>query len=216
VRKRRIILAYHNPVIKFYCLVRFIIIRINILEKFSEPLRQFTSGHVLDVGCGFGLFAIYNATRHPGLTIHGVDYNRRRIAEALAVSRRLRVDNVRFRVGDVRRLDPEVRHFKVIYMLDILHHIPVVSKYRLLRKCHRLLEDDGLLVIKDIDTGNRLKVAFTWLLDKLMGPVDAVSYQSSLKLQRMLEYCGFEVTRRELIDDILPYPHMVLLCRKRA
>ncbi len=214
MKKRRIILAYRSLIIKLYCLVRFLIIRINILEKIEQPLNDYSAGRVLDVGCGFGLFAFYNATRHRDLTIDGVDINARRIAEAEEVRRRLGIENVRFEVRDVRQLESGGERYKVIYMLDILHHIPVLSKYRLLRTCNLLLDPDGILIIKDIHTASRHKLIFTWLLDKLVDFRAPLTYQHYDKIERILGFCGFKTVREDVIDDVLPYPHMILVCQK--
>lgn len=215
MKKRRIMLAYSNPIVKLYCLIRLLIIRINILEKIEENLRGLKNGHVLDVGAGFGLFALYNASRHPGLHLHGLDLNARRIASARRVQKKLAIHNASFYVGDARDLEVDShRPYRVIYMLDILHHIPVIAKYRLLRKCHRLLDEDGILIVKDVDTRPAYKLYFTYLMDRLMCPRDTFTYQSHERLGRILARCGFE---HELADcrDWLPYPHVMLIARKK-
>ena len=52
------------------------------------------------------------------------------------------------------------------------------------------------------------KLAFTWLLDKLMDYKAPVRYWAPEEIQPLLESAGFEVHRHRMID-YLPYPHIL-------
>jgi hypothetical protein len=53
---RRIIDAYDDRIVRAYCRVRFSILRDRFLFEIGQYLPR--TGRVLDVGCGFGLFAL--------------------------------------------------------------------------------------------------------------------------------------------------------------
>jgi predicted RNA methylase len=47
-------------IIRLYCFVRFKIIHLRFLEEIEQYLPN--EGDILDLGCGFGLFALYIAS----------------------------------------------------------------------------------------------------------------------------------------------------------
>src|SRR5262249_14498577 len=60
-----------------YAFVRFSILRPKLLSVMDLLLPE--QGTILDVGCGFGLFAAYFGQTHPRRSIVGVDPNQRRV-----------------------------------------------------------------------------------------------------------------------------------------
>jgi 2-polyprenyl-3-methyl-5-hydroxy-6-metoxy-1,4-benzoquinol methylase len=209
---RRIIRAYDDPVVRAYCWLRFGILRQRFLDEIGQYLPE--SGPVLDIGCGFGLFSLYFALAAPGRFVHGVDVSARRIALARRAASRLGVGNVAYEVGDARDFkgDGDV---VAAYMLDIVHHIPPAAVPSLLRRLHRSLGPAGTLVVKDVDARPAAKRWFTWMLDKAMAPATPVHYWAADELTALLEATGFRV-RRHLMVDVLPYPHVLYACEKRA
>lgn len=193
-----------------YCLLRFRIIKRRFLEEIGQYLPQ--RGNAIEVGCGFGLFSLYFGSAHPDLHITGVDLNERRISIAENARNALHIDNVDFRVGDARRLDIPAG-VDAVYMLDVLHHIPLPAGIELLRKCRESLTGRGVLIIKDVDTRPFWKMAFTWLLDVAMTGGEFPNYRSKQHMIGELRELGFSVVRHSLID-ILPYPHELYVCTK--
>ena len=74
---KRVIGAYDHPVVRAYAWGRFQIFRQRFLDELGQYLPD--RGVALDVGCGFGLFALYFAQIHPDLEIHGFDLSEKRI-----------------------------------------------------------------------------------------------------------------------------------------
>lgn len=74
------IIAALPPIEAAYAIARFTIMRSKLLSVMDLLLP--TEGRILDVGCGFGLFAAYFAQTQPQRIITGVDSNARRIAMA--------------------------------------------------------------------------------------------------------------------------------------
>ena len=205
-----VINAYEDLLVRAYCLGRFWILRQRFLDEIGQYLPA--RGRVVDLGCGFGLFSLYYASVRPGLELEGLDLNSRRIAMAQAAARRLGLENVRYRVGNV--ID-----FRGGQLYDAgIHagHRASQSRARgaaLLEQIAKALPPGARLLVKDVDRKPAYKRWFTHALDKLMDPRTPVSYWAAEELQDLLEEVGFSVYRH-LMVDILPYPHVLYVCER--
>jgi 2-polyprenyl-3-methyl-5-hydroxy-6-metoxy-1,4-benzoquinol methylase len=208
----RIVRAYDDPVVRAYCRVRFMILRQRFLFEIGQYLPR--SGRVLDVGCGFGLFALYFAIRIPTIHVQGFDLSEYRVQLARRAAERLGVENVEFHVGDATELRIE-RPIAAAYMLDLIHHVPERSVKPLVEAIAANLGAGGRLLLKDIESSRSYKLAFTWFLDKLMDYRTPVRYWAPEEVQSMLESLGFEVYRHRMID-YLPYPHILYVSSLHA
>jgi 2-polyprenyl-3-methyl-5-hydroxy-6-metoxy-1,4-benzoquinol methylase len=208
---RRIVQAYDDPVVRIYCTIRFMILRLRFLDEIGQYLP--TSGQVLDVGCGFGLFALHFATQNPHLRIRGFDLSERRVNMARRAAKRLGVNNAQFDVADAAsfRFDSPIA---AAYMLDLIHHIPERSVAPLIDTIASNLEPGGRLLVKDIESSPGYKLGFTWALDKLMDFKAPVRYWAPEEIQPLIERAGFTVHRHRMID-YLPYPHILYVSTRR-
>ena len=211
-RVRSVIRAYEDKIVRGYCWGRFWILRQRFLDEIGQYLPE--EGRVLDLGCGFGLFSLYFACVHPGLRLEGLDRNPRRIAMAQAAARKLGLGNVRYKVGDVMDFRGG-EAYDAAYMLDIVHHIPQEAVRPLLEQLAKILPPGGRLLIKDVDRRPFYKRWFTHALDKVMDPGTPVRYWDADDLARLLHEVGFAV-HRHLMVDLLPYPHILYICTRRA
>jgi 2-polyprenyl-3-methyl-5-hydroxy-6-metoxy-1,4-benzoquinol methylase len=202
---QRIVDAYDDPVVRIYCTIRFMILRLRFLDEIGQYLPP--SGHVLDVGCGFGLFALHFAVQNPDLRIQGFDLSERRVQMARRAARKLNVHNVDFQVGNAAMFDYRTP-ISAAYMLDLIHHIPERSVKPLIDTIARNMEPGGRLLVKDIERTPSYKLGFTWALDKLMDYKAPVRYWAPEEIQPLIEAAGFVVHRHRMID-YLPYPHIL-------
>ena len=199
------------PLERAYSLVRFSILRPKILSVMDLLLTD--EGRILDVGCGFGLFAAYFGQTQPRRRIVGVDPSARRIAIARDVAGRLGLHEHAFVVGDVR--DAEIEGpFDAAYVLDVMHHLPTGDQRRVLERLRSVLAPGGMLLLKDITTEPRAGLLFTEALDRLMvGFREPLAYRHHREWGNMLTELGFKV-RMVRVPDVLPYPHVVIAATK--
>ncbi|HEY8039741.1 MAG TPA: class I SAM-dependent methyltransferase [Polyangiaceae bacterium] len=194
-----------------YSLVRFSILRSKLLSVMDLLLTD--EGRILDVGCGFGLFAAYFGQTHPRRRIVGVDPDQRRIGIARDVAARLGLHQHEFVVGDVRDA-PLEGTFDAAYVLDVMHHLPQDDQRRVLERLRALLVPGGMLLVKDITTEPRSGLLFTEVLDRLMvGWREPLAYRHHREWGEMLTDLGFKV-RMVRVPDVLPYPHVVIAATK--
>jgi uncharacterized protein len=209
---RRIVRAL-PPIESAYAAIRFTIMRSKLLSVMDLLLP--TEGRILDVGCGFGLFAAYFAQTQPARRITGIDTNSRRIETARQVMAKLGYPGHEFIAGDARALrDIAGRTFHAIYVLDVMHHVPRDDQEALLTCLHDLLEPGGVLVLKDITTEPALGLKFTELLNRVMvGWNEPLAYRHHDEWGRLLGGLGMKI-RAVRVPDILPYPHVVIAAWK--
>jgi len=205
------IISAYSGMIKLYAFVRFKIIHLRFLEEIEQYLPD--EGEILDLGCGFGLFALYMATCKPNAHVIGLDINDKRLQIAQTAADRLNIRNVSFRHQDLRDWHPD-RMIAGAYALDVFHHIPVESGNRLLADLSAHIVPGGRFLLKDIDTQPRGMLWFTYWLDVLMSPRDHFFYRSAGEWQRQLTLSGFAPIYLHYLWDILPYPHILLICDK--
>jgi 2-polyprenyl-3-methyl-5-hydroxy-6-metoxy-1,4-benzoquinol methylase len=199
------------PIERAYANVRFSILRPKLLSVMDLLLTD--EGRILDVGCGFGLFAAYFGQTQPRRHVVGIDPNGRRIHLARRVAASLGLERHQFHVGDVRTADVE-GPFDAAYVLDVMHHIPKDDQRPVLERMRDLLAPGGVLLIKDITTEPRSGLVFTYLLDRLMvGLREPLAYRHHREWGEMLAGLGFKV-RIVRVPDVLPYPHVVIAATK--
>jgi SAM-dependent methyltransferase len=199
------------PVERAYATVRFSIMRPKLLSVLDLLLPE--EGRILDIGCGFGLFAAYFAQTQPGRRIVGVDPDARRVAMAKRTCDKLGLEGQTFLAGDARTTHVE-GEVDAAYVLDVMHHIPREDQLPLLERLRDLLAPHGVLVIKDVTTEPWLGLKFTEVLDRVMVGLDEpLSYRHHREWGEILRGLGFKV-RIVRVPDVLPYPHVVIAATK--
>lgn len=200
------------PFERAYAMARFSILRPKLLSVMDLLLPD--EGRILDIGCGFGLFAAYFGQTQPARRIVGVDPNARRIDMARRVCRRVGLEGHAFVAGDARDVTLE-GPFAGAYVLDVMHHVPASDQVALLRRLRDLLAPRGVLVIKDITTEPAFGLEFTRLLDRMMvGWDEPLAYRHHREWGELLSSLGFHV-RMVRVPDVLPYPHVVIAATKQ-
>ena len=88
------------PLERVYANIRFSILRPKLLSVMDLLLPD--EGRILDIGCGFGLFAAYFGQTQPRRRIVGIDPNARRIEMARKVAGKLGLTEHEFMAADAR------------------------------------------------------------------------------------------------------------------
>ena len=196
---------------RLYGRVRFQILSPRFLEAIEQHLPE--SGTVADIGCGFGLFTLYFAARHPRCNFIGLDLNRKRIFQARAATLELGLSNVRFECRDATGVSlPD--NLSAAITIDLLHHMPPVAGHELITNIHARLSPGGTYLLKEIDTRARSKLFFTYVLDCVVSPDDDYYYRSEKVWREVLKETGFEGLHSYPLTNYIPFPHFLMIARK--
>lgn len=125
--------------------------------------------HVADIGCGVGGAINRLAASYPNSRFTGYDLCEDTIAQATTDAKALGLDNVEFVKQDATLLEGEGL-FDAIFTFDAIHD--QAHPATVLSHIHRLLKDDGIYLMQDID-------AATKVCDNIDGPVAPFIYTIS-------------------------------------
>ncbi|MCK4627531.1 MAG: class I SAM-dependent methyltransferase [Sedimentisphaerales bacterium] len=112
------------------------------LARYKFVARQLRPrDHILEIGCGSGLGALFLAQHSSRVT--AIDVKTQEIAEANSINRR---NNATFEVADFFEYDPKLE-FDVIVMLDVIEHMEENLGRKMIQRTTRFLADDGMLIV---------------------------------------------------------------------
>ena len=151
-------------------------------------------GLLLDVGCGEGYLLALARAAQPGLSLHGVDHDERRVGQARRVlGQESRLELV---VADIREVPLPRAH--VITCLDVLHYMPAEQQDRTLERLTGALEPDGVLFIRDGTSDGGLRSTLLRWSEQLAVALgrhrgDGVFFRPAQALRARLEALGMRV-----------------------
>jgi len=166
------------------------------LENILPLYRHKHDIKILDVGCGTGEFAFGLSDHMKNADIHGVDisFDMAKIAKS-----KLKDHKVRFKVGDVEDLPYPDNTFNIITCSNSFHHYP--NKKRALKEMHRVLKQDGHLMIVD---GCR-DVPWGLLIFKVVEIFEKHAYHIyGPELRDLLNEAGFHQIGQKRFNPIAP------------
>jgi cyclopropane-fatty-acyl-phospholipid synthase len=112
-----------------------------MLELYAERAGLADGQHILDLGCGWGSFALWAAARYPNSRITAISNSRTQ--RDFIASRGLA--NVTVRTADVRALELPVGAFDRVVSIEMFEHVRNYSL--LLRRIASWLRPDGALFV---------------------------------------------------------------------
>ena len=114
----------------------------NIIRHIPQP-----RGTLVDLGCGTGIYALLLASVFPEKIIIGLEAQRQRVEQAKKVASDLALKNVLFKVQSVLSEEtlPQANEYLVS---DLLIYFSLKEQRKLLTKIGKVLEKDGLLLLK--------------------------------------------------------------------
>ena len=184
---------------QFYVALRLLTAPLLATERLG-PKR----GEILDLGCGFGLFAVLMHIRSSARSVHGIDLVPRRVDVARQIEPN--GSGLDFFAADARSF-PE-RRFRRIVLIDLLHHVPFDAQDELLEGVGESLTSGGILAVKDLETGPFWKYAFHYVQDSAMTGWSRLTFRSRENMVARLEKFGLSVEVFH-VERFRPHPHIV-------
>ena len=106
-----------------------------------------STGRILEIGCGHGLFSMYAAVKGPERTVLGTDIDAEKI---LSAQRAAHVLSPRLRFERAVSGEVPVGAWDAIAILDVLYLLPAPAQRRLLAAAVAELAPGGVLLVKEM------------------------------------------------------------------
>lgn len=182
----------------------------NFLRNLMIPLHQIDEalpqeGLILDLGCGEGAISSFLASNKKARNVIGVDRDKKRIQQAYQ-------KNLKFIHGDA--INFNVAGADGIVISDVLHHINFQDQEKLLTNISRNFKKGGVMVIKEIDTGEFIRSWLSRFWDFIFYPMEKIYFSNARDLTAKLKRLGFSVKiKREYL--FFPGSTTLYICTKR-
>ncbi len=134
---------YKGPVLEWYARIKL------SLEKNYELFNRYIprDADIVDLGCGYGMMAYMLSFISGKRKILGIDYDPEKIE--LARHCLSKHENIQFVAADAIHYPFEKND---VYILsDVLHYLPEEDQQRLLVKCLKNLNHNGMIIVRDAD-----------------------------------------------------------------
>lgn len=184
-----------------------------LICPFDDLLAYVASNNrVFDLGCGRGQFALLLAEFVKPRAIAGIEISQELIEKAHALLSGYSADiPIDFRSYDGVHIPEFIGEYDVVFMIDVVHHIPRAAQKTFLCNLHQRMAPGSRLIIKDIDAASPLVFANKLHDLVLAGELGHEMTQANM-LQSALD-AGFTLLgSRE--RRMLWYPHFTLELQK--
>lgn len=167
---------------------------------------------IMDIGCGSGQFALLLAEFLNPAAIGGIEISQELInnANELLDTYKNKTD-INFFVFNGQTLPDIIQEYEYIFMIDIIHHIPVSEQTIFINNLYKKMKPGAILILKDIDATSPL-VVFNKLHDLLLAKQISreLSFTNTFKI---LESAGFKIKSTSK-KRMFWYPHFTIICEK--
>jgi len=182
-----------------------------MLSHFEEMERHIPNqAKVLDVGCGYGLFANFISLKSDKRCVIGLDNSHKRISIASRSSGNRK--NLSFVEGDIVKGD--ITSYDVISFSDVLHHFSYNLQKELFEKIYKQIKPGALVLIKELDTKPFVKYFISYMLDTILYLGQTICYRSASSWKNMLNEIGFDVEIIPLYKNTI-LSSILCVCKKR-
>lgn len=174
-----------------------------------------SSGSVIDLGCGEGIFTNFLGLMSGRRKIIGIEISKTRIKIA-----NRGVNNVKFVHGDVTKASfPQA---DAIVLFHLLHHLKLpIEQEKVIHKCVKALKKNGKIVIVEIDPKLSMKYAFTWVTDHFIVPIffEGKIFEPHITFRKKEDWVlvlrGLGLNCKVLkVEEGKPFSHIIIVATK--
>lgn len=184
-------------------------IRVSITAPFDalEPhIPQ--KGFIVDLGCGYGIFANLLGLLSPDRKILGLELNNYKLANAYKG-----VKNVEFRLSDITKID--IPPADCILLIHVLHHLDSYEQQEpLIRACLDKLKTGGKLIIAEVDRRPWWKFILANIADRILYRFNKPLYIFPKRMFKILGKLSLEVAVYRNHHKNTPFSHITYVCTK--
>lgn len=186
-----------------------VILRILILPfwKIDDTLPK--KGKIIDIGCGDGGLTNYLSLRAKERTLVGIDFTKKRINLAKNSIKGLR--GIAFIQGNV--ITTNLDKADAYLLVDVLHHIEFSVQKKLLNVVVKKMDDNSVLVIKEVDDSNFFPFWFGHLIEKILYPGQIICTRSKKDWLGLFTSLGLSY-KVESGSLFFPDSTLIFVCKK--
>lgn len=183
------------------------------LRQVMLPLSEINQaipkrGLIYEIGSGNGAISQYLGERSPFRQIVGLDTDSGKIRRARLYNQ---AKNVHFEFADA--LKYRYQTYAGVVLSDFLHHVNFLSQERILRYLARQLKKESVLVIKEIDQKDGIRMWLSRLWDLIFYPHDKIYYRSTIDWIQLLTKLGLTVSEKRSVQWFPGSTHL-FICKK--
>ena len=113
------------------------------------------SKNVFDIGCGSGQFCALVSEFTNAEVIFGIEVSEKLVSNAHLLNQTIKGNKqIHFEAYNGITIPEEIIKYDVVYLIDVLHHIPVKNQIPFLKEIHSKMGIGSKLILKDIDLVN--------------------------------------------------------------
>ncbi len=176
-----------------------------------------TSGTLVDLGCGHGVWILYLARHFPELNLLGIDPDRDKISVAQSIVVGKHIPNTRFVVNAAESI--RIPECDLVSIIDVMYLIPYDAQQRVLEHVVNALRPSGRLLLKEMGENPRWKYAWNWIEEWLAVRLLNITLGARFYFRTLREW---EILLRKLglrvetvkIDQGYLHPHVLLIGEK--
>lgn len=189
-----------------------------LLRPYIAPLDDLLAyippgSRIFDVGCGSGLFMALAIRFAQPTRVEGIDID----AAALHTAQTILGPHISTGLAHIEQYDGDdlpasVSDADLVFMVDVLHHIPEAAQDDFLGQLFTKMKPGAQLILKDIDAADRVLV----LANKFHDFVVSREVGNEMRMrdaEALVEGIGFKITARAK-RRMLWYSHFTMACQK--
>ena len=195
--------------IKTYIKLRWRLCPFHKIKKYIPK-----EGHILDLGCGFGILSNLLAIESDKRIVHGVDISKKRIYEAKkTINNR---NNINFDcdslIGGCHSAI-DLKQYNSIIMSDFMHHLDIKEQKDILKLIYENISDNTQLFILDVNKNKSIKYHLANTADLLLNRKKS-NFRSTTDWSRLLKEIGFNVAQTIDLCDNLPFSDFLMIAKR--
>jgi len=184
----------------------------SLICPFISLIRMVKPGEkVGDVGCGSGQFLLLLSEFAQPSYLFGIEISEKLIHNATTLFSSLPEKNYDFKTYDGSNFPMELREMDVIFIIDVLHHVPLKSQENFLQDLIQMMKPGARLVLKDINAASGLVY-----INKIHDLVFAGEIGNEMTMERaksLLIKNGLNIIEQEK-RTMYVYPHYTIVAKK--
>ena len=190
---------------KLKLVLKTLLVPLNTLVKETEDKESF-----LDVGGGLGITTLLLSYVCPKLNVECWDQEAAWTWDALDVA----FPNTKFKRADILALAETPEKFDLVYLNDVLHHIPYEKQRKFLETLAGLVTDDGKVILKDVDIDHASDRVFTTFWDQKLYPEDKLCFRSRGDLNKLVNRSKLRMISAKRTLSLWPASQTVIMAEK--